>query len=109
MQFQDQGSDIHVVFYEIRNKDGSSGWLVVYNNDSKQFTGGRAYLRLVDNLTKPFDLDIEIGANATYQQYYPYAAALMTPDFVTAINTMLKTGIVPDSLNNGSMIAPGNP
>ena len=109
MQFQDQGLDIHVIFYEIRNRDGSSGWLVVYDFDSQQRNGPYAYPRLVANPTGPFDLTIDTRANATFQKIKPYAVSLMTLDFINAINTLITSGNVPDPLNDGSMIVAGAP
>ena len=107
MQFQEQGLDIHIIFWEIRNSDGSQGFLVAYTYDSQQYNGPFGYPRLVANPTGQSYLDIRTGVATKFHARRSYDLSLLAqPGFIEEIESFISTGNISNGLTN--MIVPGS-
>ena len=94
LQFKDQGLDIHVVIWEIRNRDGSSGYLVYYI-DSQQKHGDLYYSKILAGIAGRNGFGITMGEPYAVQAIQTYSTSLITQEFKGFIADWRNTGNIP--------------
>jgi hypothetical protein len=101
IQIKDQGIDPHILIWEIRNTDGSRGYLVDYYTDSYQFVMKKTYKGLVDHPGSTFYMQVNTGFETGLQHLYPYAMSLFQqPGYVEALQQWIDTGNIPEALEH---------
>jgi hypothetical protein len=104
-QIADQGLDVHIILWEIRNKDGSRGYLANYFYDSVQYADQNAYQRLVALPLISRDYIVITGVAGQYQAAFPYVMSLFQQDgYMQVIQEWINTGNIPQAMEN--MIMP---
>jgi hypothetical protein len=105
LQIAEQGLDIHIILWEIRNQDGSRGYLADYFYDSFQFTNLKSFERLVayPDITRDYLVITDIGPDL--KAFNPYILTLFQqPGYLQVNQEWIDTGNIPEALEN--MIVP---
>jgi hypothetical protein len=101
MQFNEQGIDVHVIIWGIRNGDGTTGYFAQYIYDSFQFGYINDYNRLIADPFGYHDIMIHVGLTDDAQKRYPYTVFLFQqPGYNAAIQWLIDNKIVPEAFRN---------
>ena len=95
LQFKDQGLDIHVIIWEIRNRDGSRGYLVNYFQDPQQVHGEQYYLDILAEPNGRHGLTISMGVPYAAQAIQTYKTSLITQAYKDFIAEWRSSGNIP--------------
>lgn len=99
IQIAEQGIDPHIIIFELRNKDGSRGYIPLYMYDSYQYYYIFGYQRLVANPFGSYDKMIQTGLTADAMTRYAYTVFLFQqPGYLEAVQQWIDTGNVPEAL-----------
>ncbi len=97
--------DPHIIIWEIRNSDGSRGYMMKYHYDSTMGDEGYEYPQIVADPTMSKTFTINTGVDPRAQERLSYIMFLLTqPGFMDAVQQWIATGIMPPELEN--MIIP---
>jgi hypothetical protein len=111
MQFQDQGIDVHVVVWSIRNRGGTIGYFSQYVYDSVEFNTNISNIE-DQMLAKPYGDFNNYGTIFLYISitpdkivWWPHRDAFSkVPGYMDALNELIETGIVPKALRKSIII-----
>jgi hypothetical protein len=98
-QINGQTIDVHIIIWEMRNRDGSRGYLVEYNYDHSQFRGPKEYPRIVSNPSRPKEFIVDVGVARSVQGEYSYMMSLFQqPGFMKTMQQWIDTGNIPEEM-----------
>jgi hypothetical protein len=105
IQIAEQGLDVHIIIWEIRNSDGSRGHIVKYMYDSLQYNPIYGFERLVADPLGSYDMLIHAVVPTESQGSYPCTTFLLQQSgFPEAIQQWIDTRIIPEAFKD--MILP---
>lgn len=97
IQISEQGIDPHIIIWEVRNKDGSRGYISQYIYDSFQHSYTNWYEYLVTNPLDSGVRSFHVGITSDTQTRYAYTVTLFQqPGFLEAVQQWIDTGNIPE-------------
>jgi hypothetical protein len=105
VQIQEQGLDIHIIIWEIRNRDGSSGYVSQYIYDSFQRRDTGVYTGLLSDPFGYYVLIIHTSQSNDMPGKNTYALDLSDqPGFQDAVKKWIASSMVPEEFQNGLIV-----